>query len=391
MQNVAVMEPMMPESGRRKLEDLATELVGKANALAGRVHPVVRQSVGDLVRSMNCYYSNLIEGHDTHPRDIDRALVEDYSTEPKKRALQLEARAHIEVQRMIDWGEVDLPLISADFVLWVHQEFGKRLPDELLWVENPDTKEKVRNEPGELRRSGVQVGYHVPPGANELPAFMARFEEAYRLDRLSKLQQVIAVAASHHRLLWIHPFYDGNGRVARLFSHRFLKEIGLGNSLWSASRGLARRNADYKARLMGADQDRWNDLDGRGTLSAGGLEAFCSFFLEVCIDQVSFMESLLEPAELRRRMSFWAEDETRAGRLPKGAWPLLREVLNEGEVERGLAPEITGYKERQARTVLTDLMKRGLLVSDTQRGPVRLGFPIDVVERWFPQLYPGLG
>jgi len=142
---------------------------------------------------------------------------------------------------------------------------------------------------------------------------------------------------------------------------------------------------------MGADQDRWNDLDGRGTLSAVGLEAFCSFFLEVCIDQISFMESLLEPAELRRRMSFWAEDETRAGRLPKGAWPLLREVLNQGEVERGLAPEITGYKERQARTVLTDLMKRGLLVSDTQRGSVRLGFPIDVVERWFPQLYPGLG
>ena len=228
MQNVAVMEPMMPESGRWKLEDLATELVGKANALASRVHPVVRQSVGDLVRSMNCYYSNLIEGHDTHPRDINRALAEDYSTEPKKCALQLEAHAHIEVQRMIDGGKVDLPLISADFVLWVHQEFGKRLPDELLWVESPDTKEKVRNEPGELRRSGVQVGYHVPPGANELPAFMARFEEAYRLDRLSKLQQVIAVAASHHRLLWIHPFYDGNGRVARLFSHRFLKEIGLG-------------------------------------------------------------------------------------------------------------------------------------------------------------------
>jgi len=45
---------------------------------------------------MNCYYSNLIEGHETHPRDIDRALAKDYAKEPKKRSLQLEAVAHID-------------------------------------------------------------------------------------------------------------------------------------------------------------------------------------------------------------------------------------------------------------------------------------------------------
>lgn len=69
-----LMEPMLPPEGERVLEDLAVDLVAKANALAGRLHPAVQAGIGELVRSMNCYYSNLIEGHDTHPRDIDRAL-----------------------------------------------------------------------------------------------------------------------------------------------------------------------------------------------------------------------------------------------------------------------------------------------------------------------------
>ena len=47
---------------------------------------------------MNCYYSNLIEGHDTHPIDIERALKNDYSQDAHKRDLQLEAKAHIAVQ-----------------------------------------------------------------------------------------------------------------------------------------------------------------------------------------------------------------------------------------------------------------------------------------------------
>ena len=53
---------------------------------------------------MNCYYSNLIEGHYTHPVDIERALKDEYSADPEKRDLQLEAKAHIKVQEWIDAG-----------------------------------------------------------------------------------------------------------------------------------------------------------------------------------------------------------------------------------------------------------------------------------------------
>ena len=103
--DVSSMEPMLPEEAERGLDDVTFELIREASMLAGRVQPIVQDAIGALVRSMNCYYSNLIEGHDTHPRDIDRALVEDFSAEPRKRALQLEAVAHIHVQQQIDLGD----------------------------------------------------------------------------------------------------------------------------------------------------------------------------------------------------------------------------------------------------------------------------------------------
>jgi Fic family protein len=327
MTDISSMEPLLPSEGNTELDDLVVDLVGQSKALAGQLNPVLRNSLGELVRSMNCYYSNLIEGHDTHPIDIDRALAGDYSAEPEKRNLQQEARAHIEVQTIIDRGEMPFPVMSVDAILWLHLEFCKRMPEDLLWVEHPETGERLQVIPGELRTRNVSVGRHIAPEPEALPALLNRFVEGYGSRMMSRVQKIIGVAASHHRLGWIHPFLDGNGRVMRLFSHALLRELGVGSELWSVSRGLARDVEDYKKLLMAADEPRRGDLDGRGNLTEAGLIRFCEFFLSRCIDQVKFMESLLEPQDLLRRMEIWCEEEVRARRLMKGSWPLLREAV----------------------------------------------------------------
>jgi Fic family protein len=378
----------MPAEGTELLENLAFDLAREASELSGRLNPIVRQSIGDLVRSMNCYYSNLIEGHNTHPRDIDRALAADYSSDPHKRDLQLEARAHIEVQAMIDARISTASPPSRAFVEWTHREFCSRLPDTLLIVENPDTHERLKVVPGSLRTRSVAVGRHVPPGVEDLPAFLTRFEEAYDRSRLTKSRQTVAVAAAHHRLLWIHPFLDGNGRVARLMSHAMLLDLGVGSALWSISRGLARRSVEYKQLLMAADEPRKGDFDGRGALSQTALVEFCRFFLECCLDQVRYMRGLLEPSELQRRMELYTRDEEDAGRLPKRTFTVLREALLSGELDRGRVPGLIETSDRTARRLISTLVQKRLLLADTHKAPVRLGFPIDVVERWFPRLYP---
>src|SRR5713101_7661722 len=119
------IEPTLPSEQQADLEDLAFELVSAASSLAGQLNLTVRAGVGDLVRSMNCYYSNLIEGHNTMPRDIERALAREYSAERQKRNLQLEAVAHIEVQRQIDFDADERAApVSFNYIRWLHREFA---------------------------------------------------------------------------------------------------------------------------------------------------------------------------------------------------------------------------------------------------------------------------
>ena len=262
---------------------------------------------------MNCYYSNLIEGHDTHPSISSVRSRTTTARMPQKRDLQLEAKAHIAVQQWIDEGGLQGRAVTRKAILEIHRRFCELLPEELLWVDEPDTSERLRVIPGELRTRDVKVDQHiaVSPGACRASSSASR-----GLQRLGRTDSILAAAAAHHRLLWIHPFLDGNGRVARLMSHAMLLETLDTGGVWSIARGLARNVTTYKSQLADCDLPRRNDLDGRGTLSEEALADFTRFFLETCLDQVTFMEGLVQPDRLRARILLWAEEEIRLGQLP---------------------------------------------------------------------------
>jgi Fic family protein len=335
---------------------------------------------------MNCYYSNLIEGHETHPIDIERALIGDYSKDPKKRDLQLEAKAHINVQQWIDDGALGGRAVVTDSIREVHRRFCERLPDDLLWVEDPMTKERIKVIPGEWRHRDVAVGNHIPVSPPAVPRFLLRFEGVY--GRLGKTETILATAAAHHRFAWIHPFLDGNGRVARLMSHATLLDALDTGAVWSVARGLARNVDAYKAHLAACDQTRRNDLDGRGHLSEENLAEFTHFFLTICLDQVAFMEGLMQPQQLRARILLWTEEEIRLDRLPPKSGAILEAVLYRGELPRADTAALVGTGERQARRVVSALTKRGVLLSDSSRAPLRLAFPATLASRWMPGLFP---
>lgn len=386
----AQMEPMLPTKFRAQLEASALELIRESATLSASLRSVTRADMTELLRSMNSYYSNLIEGRGTRPIDIERALRGDYATEPKKRELQLESIAHIEVQRELEQrldADPALDIFSVDLLGWLHEQFYRRLPPELRTVTHEGRVEEIT--PGAIRRTNVRVGRHIAPYGTSVEAFLRRFREAYASRALSPVDRIIALAASHHRLAWIHPFPDGNGRVVRLFTHAFLKRLRLdSHGLWTASRGLARKKDEYFRFLEEADEPRRGDLDGRGALTDGGLAGFCSFFLDVCLDQARYMRELLDIDGLEMRVIGYGELSTARGELPATATHMLREVLLRGEVARGEASRITGQKERSARSVVSRLVKSGLLKSDSEKGPVRLGFPTHVVPYYFPRLYP---
>lgn len=386
---VSLMEPLLiGDSSRHRtaLTDLALDLAQKSAGFRRSLPESLLASLADLVRAMNCYYSNLIEGHDTHPIDIERALKNDYSNDAKKRDLQLEAKAHITVQQWIDKGGLKDRALTADAIREIHRRFSELLPDDLLWIEDPTTKERLKVVPGELRQRDVEVGNHVAISPGALPRFLQRCEEVY--GKLGKTETILASAAAHHRLLWIHPFLDGNGRVARLLSHATLLDtLGTG-AVWSIARGLACNMQEYKTHLAACDLTRRNDLDGRGHLSEENLAEFTRFFLTTCTDQVSFMESLVQPDRLRTRILLWAEEEIRLNHLLPKSGNILEAVLYRGEIPRGDIADIVGTGDRQARRIVSVLLEQGVLTSESTRASLRLAFPVALASRWMPGLFP---
>jgi Fic family protein len=265
---------------------------------------------------------------------------------------------------------------------------------EQFRVVTSDSGRKRKVIPGEFRDEEVEVGRHRPPRHDSINRFLQHFQQSCRLDRQHGDTKFIAAAASHQRLAWIHPFLDGNGRTARLFSHAYFSRIADGYRLWSISRGMALRRSDYMAMLAAADAPRRNDLDGRGSLSAEALANFCRFFFEVCIDQATFMDDLLRLDKLRPRIEDYAERRSRSlipqqEPIRKEAVALLVEVGMRGHVARGEVQKITGLGERAARRMVSDLLKMNLLLSPSNKDALRLAFTSETTEYYLPSLYTG--
>ncbi len=387
------IEPTRLEDVPEAISDVVAELSAASAKLAHSLNPRTASNLADLVRIMNTYYSNLIEGHDTRPRDIERALAGKFAGDKERRNLQIEAAAHVRVQTEVDrlytGGTLPQPA-STDFILWLHREFYRGAPKEMLRIRGANreftmTPGAWRSLPGH----DVAVGRHQPPSSDRVADFMTYFAERYRFDRLGKAARIIAIPAAHHRFAYIHPFPDDNGRVARLMSHAMAHEAGIGaHGLWSISRGLARgleSRGDYKRMMDHADMPRQGDLDGRGNLSQRALTDFVLWFLRVCLDQVTFMSSLFELDTLARRLRTYVE---RSETLKPEAARLLEEALIRGEFERGDVSRVTGLPERTARRVFNDVVAEGLLASDTPKGAVSLRFPTETLDVLFPRLFP---
>lgn len=397
---ISQFEPLLPTK-TGELEDLAKELTARSAQLEGRLSPLVLADIRELLRVVNSYYSNLIEGNGTLPIEIERAMRNEFLSDSTQRELQIESLIHIEVQRKISARLTMNPsedVTSAEFLTWIHHEFYSQLPENLRWAKG-EVGAKVWVEAGVLRERQVIVGHHLPPLAESLPKFLERFNAVYNPNKMNGLRPLVALAAAHHRLTWIHPFLDGNGRVARLFTDAYFEKIGLaGYGLWNVSRGLARRRDDYRRYLAMADGDRENDFDGRGNLSERKLTEFCRFFLEVCLDQAEFMNNLLSLNAFLERLEKYVylrnaglildEKGEKLPKLHEKVGKVFATVAVKGEISRGEVFQIIEMSERTGRTILRNLLDEGLLLSKSEKGLVRLGFPTTAAGYWLPDLYP---
>jgi len=384
------IEPWCPVDKENALHHLGLELIRADSLLKGMINPVPADSIAKILIEANCYYSNLIEGHDTSPILIRETINSGkLSNESNLRNLQIESKAHILTNKWarnaVKNGENPF---SSDFIKKIHRTFYDNLPEAFHLLKIVDNGKSIKINPGEFRTHSVIVKSYLPPKHQEVEALMRRYCDFY-----SKIPEAdsTALAAAHHRLTWIHPFQDGNGRTARILSEaQFLRHGFNSSGLWSISRGLAIFKKEYLALLSGADNQRLNDYDGRGFLSDKRLFEFCEFFLKTCVDQIEYIRGKLDVDSfndgVERLVSIMRTEHKL--KLPESIGALLKTVFHQGEITRGDAHSIIGLPERTSRRYLSSLVDSGLLVSDSVKGSLRIGFPDYAVACYFPRLYP---
>jgi len=374
---------------------LSEEIVVKSAMLEANYNPIVINAIKDMLRNVNSYYSNQIEAEGTHPIDTEKAMRKEYSSNDKEKKLQMLSVAHVKTQEALEKSINDgNNPVSKEFIKNIHKAFYLEEGMENFLTVTNDTRTVIL-VPGELRDDNVKVANHIAPLFDEVDSLMNQFEALYKVyPYMTISQKLIYVLSSHHKLVWIHPFLDGNGRVSRLFLDAFLHSIGIrGYGLWNISRGLSRDVKNYKANLSYADMVRQGNQDGRGYLSNRGLEQFVRFMLEISLDQIKYMSSCLKLDSLSERIEKYCHSANasflRINPLPQGSNKLFKALLLKGEVQRGEEVQnIIGMKKTYSSQLVSELLNRYYLVSDGPRKALRINFNAHFASQLFPELMP---
>lgn len=388
------------DTAPEELQDQIVKVMLLDAELNAKIPRPLRVPMTNLLRVVNSYYSNKIEGNSTLPADILRAeQTQEAPQEVKASKDFLEIKRHIEAQRRLTDDPIDpVAVCTRDTISRLHREFYVGVPEEMLDIQLNDKGDVVRMVPGVFREYGVRVGHHTPPTVAQMGGHLAQFERVYRLDWIHGLSKFLAAAASHHRLMWIHPFMDGNGRTGRLFTDQYLKAAGFGGyGLWSMSRGFARSTAAYYDMLNAADHPRKGDHeDGRGILSDSGLLRWTQYFTETALDQVQYFSTQLDPDQLSKRIDVYFEMRSR-GALSDGkgnplpelrieARDVYKTLLYMGDQPRAELQASLGVGERTTRGLLSQMSKEGLITLDGRK-PVSLNLSRHSIEFLFPYLW----
>lgn len=389
-------EPLLPQS--RLLGELlekGADVIAACSSLTSGSSLGPQAELRQLLRKMNSFYTNLIEGEHTRPSEIDRALDKDFSSDQDIARKQRLAIGHMEVEagfeaRLDDHhdrsvGQQDAWLYEDETLCLLHRQLFHGLPEQDLKL-----KDGSWMVPGQLRQREVAVGRHVAPLHSATPAFLARWRQVYAPARRGEAT-MLAIAAAHHRLAWVHPFADGNGRVCRLHTHLCLYSSGYTKGLWSPLRGFARTQDRYKALLAGADEHRRGALDGRGNLSEAAFVDWIGYALGVFLDQARFMSKLLDVTNIRDRIAaclHFEDSVVGRGVRPQALIPLHMLFVTQTEMARADFKQMCGLGDRQATQLVSDMLKEGFLKSSSTYGPLSFGIPPRALRFYFPALWP---
>jgi Fic family protein len=158
------------------------------------------------------YNSNSIEGNTLTLQETKLVIEEGMTIKGKSLREHFEALNHQDAIAYVEELVAAQYKLKATDILQVHAMVLQRIEKEFA---------------GRYRTSGVRISgaNFVPPNALKVHAYMDELI-AWVNKEAKKLHPIVMASIFHHRFVWIHPFFDGNGRTVRLIFNLLLMKAG---------------------------------------------------------------------------------------------------------------------------------------------------------------------
>lgn len=158
------------------------------------------------------YNSNSIEGNTMSLRETQMVLQEGITVKGKSLREHFETHNH---DKAIDYL---YSIINETYIL---------RSIDILSLHGLVLRSIEEDFAGRIRNGGVRItgANFTPPNANKVPDLLDELIDFINTNPLN-LNAIELATIFHHKLVWIHPFFDGNGRTVRLSMNLLLMRCG---------------------------------------------------------------------------------------------------------------------------------------------------------------------
>ncbi len=177
------------------------------------IYPPLFVQIKEIFHMIESIQSARIEGNRTTISDY---VSSKFEPAPKTDSIR-------EIQNI----EIAINYVNKCFDESLDFKISNKFIKELHQLTTKDLKDEGSKESGSYRSCNVRINksLHVPPNPTAVHGFMQKLIDWINTE--DKLQtQLLKVAIAHHAFTWIHPFDNGNGRMARIFTYAMLRQYG---------------------------------------------------------------------------------------------------------------------------------------------------------------------
>lgn len=194
------------------LEKQLERILGKKAEL-DKLRPIPSYALKSIKESLSLewtYNSNSIEGNTLTLQETKMVIEEGFTIKGKSLREHFEAVNHQEAIELVESLISDSYILKETDILNIHELVLQKIEKDFA---------------GRFRTSGVRISgaNFVPPNALRIDEFITELTD---WTNSSDMNIVLKSAVFHHRFVWIHPFFDGNGRTARLLFNLLLMKEG---------------------------------------------------------------------------------------------------------------------------------------------------------------------